>query len=633
MFHPLLSPLSLAAPNRRLRRAAPAALRLGMWTMLALSLLHTLGCAKDQATPDTAPPGATYTGPRYLYNTVGSLTTLRNNRPQLVSGFGLVVGLNGTGSSEVPAALRQWLINEATKQGVGRQKFSEILPMGPEELLASDTTAVVRVLGFIPPGAQAGHRFDLLVTAADTSTTSLLGGRLWTTSLSAGGVNPSQLYLTPLAQGSGPIYLDPSEDRPQDGSAADPFAPLDPERRRALVVAGGSVLEARNFQLALNQPSRTLAGAIADRINERFPKAPSENRPTANATTPQLIQLHVPQRFQDQTGEFVDLINHTFIDRSPGFTPYKARELAEILADDPSQARSIGLAWRALGPNVATILRDYYPASSPLPLRLAALEAGAFVGDERASQHLLQLADHQDPSIRTRVAKALVALPRSINGERALIRLLDDPIRSVRLAAYESLATNDHRLVERNEVRDAYGQLKLVIDRLPAQRPLIYLTQKDFPRLVIFDPDLALRAPVLARVWNNRLMLRREAPGQPATLFYQYPDPENPAKTRTDQHQLVPTVAALAYILAHAPTLDQPQTGYDLTYGQVADALYQLARQDAIPADVELDRSALASLLERAERPEPLDLPDRPETAPDTDNPPASPTTPTAATR
>ena len=268
------------------------------------------------------------------------------------------------------------------------------------------------------------------------------------------------------------------------------------------------------------------------------------------------------------------------------------------------------------------------PEGEPIPLhvRLAALEAGAFVGDEQASEYLLELADHEDPAVRTRVAEALVALPRSIYGERALIRLLDDPFRSVRLAAYESLATNQHRLVERREIRDAAGQLKLVIDRLPAQNPLIYLTQKDYPRLVIFDPDLALKAPVLARMWNNRLMVRRNTAANPATLFFQYRDPENPGKIRTDRHQLVPTVAALAYVLAHAPTLDQPQTGYDLTYGQVADALYQLARQNAIPADVEIDRSTLATLLEQSERPDTPDTPDRPETAP----PPA---TPTAATR
>ncbi len=604
--------------------------------LLAAGLtLALVGCASKDAGPGTAAPGATYTGPQYLYNTVGSLTQLRNNRLQLVSGYGLVVGLDGTGSSEVPAALRQWLINEATKQGVGRQKFREILPLGPEELLASNTTAVVRVIGFIPPGTKPGQNFDLLVTAADTSTTSLLGGRLWTTSLSAGGANPSQLYLTPLAMGSGPIYLDPTDADSNATDPQDPFAPVRAERRRALVVSGGSVLEPRNFELALNQPSRTLAAAVADRINERYPKAPRETKPTANAISPLIIQLNVPLRYQDNTSEFVDLINHTYIDRSPGFTPYKARELADVLVDDPDQSRSVALAWKALGPNVATILRDYYTPQSLPHLRLTALEAGAAVGDERASEHLLTLADNDDPAVRTRVARALVALPRSIYGERALVRLLDDPVRSVRLAAYESLATNNHRLVERSEIRDAYGQLKLVIDRLPAQRPLIYLTQKNYPRLVIFDPDLALNAPVLARLWNNRLMIRRPAEDKPATLFYQYPDPQNPAKTRTDQHQLIPTVAALAYVLAHAPTLDRPETGYDLTYGQLADALYQLARQNAIPADVEIDRSALASLLEQSNRPEPTDVPDRPETAPAPPSPlaPPPPSTPTADSR
>ncbi|MEM9419951.1 MAG: flagellar basal body P-ring protein FlgI, partial [Planctomycetota bacterium] len=187
-----------------------------------LTVWGTMGCSnKDAGRAPAAAPGATFTGPRYLYNTVGSLSRLQNNQPRIVSGYGVVVGLNGTGSSEVPAALRQWLINEMTKQGVGRQQYDEILPMSPAQLLASKDTAVVHVAGIIPPGAVAGSRFDLKVEAADTSTTSLVGGRLWTTNLSMGGLNPENFYLTPLAEGRGPIYLSPTDNASRDAFELD----------------------------------------------------------------------------------------------------------------------------------------------------------------------------------------------------------------------------------------------------------------------------------------------------------------------------------------------------------------------------------------------------------------------------
>lgn len=586
-----------------------------------LGLLTLASCQSDD--PGQAPaaaPGATFTGPRYLYNTVGSLSRLNNNDAQYVSGFGLVVGLDGTGTSEVPQALRQWLINEMTKKGVGRERFEEILPLSPAEVLASPDTAVVRVQGIIPAGAVAGSRFDLLVSAADTSTTSLVGGRLWTCEMAAGGANPERFYLTPLAEGRGPIYLGPS-----DRASRDAFE-LDENQRQALVVAGGEVLKSRSFELVLNSPSRSRGRLIADRINERYPAAPRDERPTANAISPLVIQLNIPARFTDDPKGFIDLVNHTFVDRSPGFVKFKAEQLMEVIFEDPAQASPVLMAWKALGPNVAQVLRRYYvdDAEKPLPtgptplyVRLAALEAGAFVGDERAGEFLMEMAQHEDPAVKVRVAEALAHLSHQNEyAERALLGLLNDKVRSVRIAAYESLARKGSPLVERKVLRDRYGQVKLLIDRLPVQDPLIYITQKRYPRLVIFNPRLGFEPQTFAGIWDDRLMIRRKGPDQAAELFFQYRDPKQNNKVVTDQHLIDPTVVTLAYVLAHRPTLDDPQDGYDLTYGEVADAVYQLAKAGAIDTDIEVDRSLMAQLLDRARRDNPAPAPDRPETAP-----------------
>ncbi|MEO1235690.1 MAG: flagellar basal body P-ring protein FlgI [Planctomycetota bacterium] len=576
--------------------------------------LGSVGCANDPGPAPAAPPTATYTGPRYLYNTVGSLSRVVDNRPQLVAGYGLVVGLDGTGSSEVPQNLRQWLINEMTKRGVGRTLYNELLDLSPEQLLASPDTAVVRVVGIIPAGAVEGTRFDLLISAADTRTTSLVGGRLWTCDLSAGGTNPDQLFLTPLATGRGPVYLGPTE---SDGASRDAFG-LDLQRRQALVVSGGRVLETRTFELALNQPSRARAAAVASRINERYPKAPSDDRATANALSPQIIQLHIPARFADQPSRFLDLVNHTFLDRNPRFVEFKARELLDDLREDPGRAPRVTLALKALGPNAARVLREVYrdAPDNPVPhaVRLAALEAGAAVGDERASQSLLEMAQHEDPNVRIRVAEALVNLPESIYGSRALRGLLDDPVRSVRIAAYESLARTGNPMIESTVLRDRAGEIKLVIDRVPVQDPLIYITQKQQPRLVIFNPGLGFDADTSAAIWDNRLMVRRTADDAPAELFFQHRDPEADNRVVTNTHAIYPTVATLAYVLAHRPSLNDPQPGYDLTYGEVADAVFQLARAGAIDTPVEIDRSLLTQLLDRTQRQAPG--PDRPDTAP-----------------
>ncbi|MEL7088456.1 MAG: HEAT repeat domain-containing protein, partial [Planctomycetota bacterium] len=259
--------------------------------------------------------------------------------------------------------------------------------------------------------------------------------------------------------------------------------------------------------------------------------------------------------------------------------------------------------------------REYYTYER-VDVRLASLEAGAYLKSEAASPHLLELAEHENVGVRTRVARALASLPRSINGGRALRTLLDDPVLDVRIAAYESLAANDSELIDSREMYDSSGRVKLVIDRVLVQEPLIYITQRGQPRLVIFNPNLGFAPGTLARIWNDRLMIRRGSADEPAVLFYQYRDRDNGNQPRTDQHDILPTLATLAYILAHEPSFDDPQQGYKLTYGQVADAVYQLARTGAVDAEVVIDRGPLVELITRVENDAGPAEPERPETAP-----------------
>src|SRR5690606_32665111 len=110
---------------------------------------------ETRALPPSPPP--TYVGPTFLHGTIGSQATFRGMEPLLVSQYGMVVGLHNTGSTEdAPAHLRQWLINEMRRQGVGSAKYRDILPLTPEQMIADPGTSIVAVEGFIPPGATRG---------------------------------------------------------------------------------------------------------------------------------------------------------------------------------------------------------------------------------------------------------------------------------------------------------------------------------------------------------------------------------------------------------------------------------------------------------------------------------------------
>jgi hypothetical protein len=577
------------------------------------SLLAVPGCESDG--PGRAPgvaPLPTYTGPAYLRGTIGSLVRLRPGTeiPLLINGYGIVVNLDGTGSTSAPPALRQALINQMKKYGLGSANLNT-LNLSPERVLADPNTAVVRVDGLLPAGATPGQRFDVLVTAIDAQTTSLGGGTLWTTALGVNGAGQAFKFMFFNDTATTEIYTNPYHDQPDSGS------PRQYGRQQAIVVAGGKVTGARDLELVLNQASYSRCRAISDRINERFGRA-TDRVPMSKPVTDQLIRINIPVRHQADPGELVDLIMHLYLQTGPGYEQQQADRLAGVLRDMPEAENSVRLAWQSLGRPTVEVLRQYY-ADEQMHVRLAALEAGAWLDDERASQFLSERAADPDPAIRARVARALVLLPRSIKGGRTLRELLDDEDVSVRIAAYESLSAINDRLVSdgRVVVADELGAgVKYVIDAVPAEKPLIYVTQVGVPRIAIFNPDLGFQAPMLARLWDNRLMLSHQADKGYLEVFYQpraRSGREGPSSTKL---KAVPDLKTLVYLLGHKPTVDQPAEGLDLTYSQVVDVVYQLSRRGHVDAPIEVVASPLAKQVADFEATNTSQ--ERPETGPET---------------
>src|SRR5579871_4858768 len=120
--------------------------------------------------------------PARLKDLVG-IEGIRDN--QLV-GYGLVVGLNGTGDKRQTVFSAQSLTNLLTRMGV---------QVSPTAILVRNTAAVL-VTANLPPFAQPGSRMDITVGAIGDST-NLQGGMLILTPLKA---SDGQVYAA--AQGS-----------------------------------------------------------------------------------------------------------------------------------------------------------------------------------------------------------------------------------------------------------------------------------------------------------------------------------------------------------------------------------------------------------------------------------------------
>ncbi|MCB9838100.1 MAG: flagellar basal body P-ring protein FlgI [Phycisphaeraceae bacterium] len=536
--------------------------------------------------------------PQALRNTVGSYVSVRGDRPLMVSGYGIVVGLDGTGSADVPPALRNRLEREMGLRGVGQETFG----MGwisPTEMLNDPNTAVVVVRAVLPPGSVEGQRFDALVTIAPgTSTTSLEGGRLWTTDLYKGQISPSGPVTESLAQVSGPIFINPFSD--PAGEVAG-FGSL-----TGRVLGGGAVTTPLDLVLVLDVASYARASAITSAINAKFPRARGDRESAARGVSEDVIELNVPRRYAGDPAEFLNLVMHTRVD---SMIPQIAAGLyTRALLDHPELANDLSWCLQALGRSALPSLRELYDHPDAGP-RLAALQAGARLQDALTAPQLRDLAETGPPAIRGDAIDMLARLDADPRINNFLRELLDAPDSDIRVAAYQALIDRGDRRIERRNIDG-----KFLVDTIPSDSPMIYIAQQGEPRVVLFGEGLSLPTPTFVSGWSNRLMLNADQRSDEVGVYYldYKTDVSTTASVSTQLNDLV-------RFFAHEQTPDHPAPGLGMTYSETVGALYVLASNDALPAPLIAEQDVLAAELIHSL--EGADVRDRPET--DTDDPEA----------
>ena len=560
--------------------------------------------------------------PAPLRGTIGGEASIIGNESTLVSGIGFVVGLNGTGGLTIPEQYAAHLERMMSINGVSIANANGSSPVSgksPRALLQDPNTAAVIIQAAIPPGAQAGEHFDLYVRAINA--TSLEGGKLWSTEMRIG---PPSAFGDPqariIASGKGPIFLNPF---------AEPGGSFDGVTRDVgRVLNGGTVTFPTEIQVVLDNPSHQRARLITSAINSVFPMRPGDREPTARGKDETLVLVRVPTEYQDRHSDFVNLLSHITIDQS--YPELFARRYAVTLKSDAYLASDMSWCLQALGERSIPFLQDLYDNPDAAP-RLAALRAGAGLNDPRAAEHLQDIATNGPENLRTDA----IALMSEIDGrpaiDRTLRELLESDKLSIRVEAYEGLiqrainarkrqilnhlASRDNRIgespnltlsqvdvlanswVPSDPVRGISRQVvagKFFLDIVPFGDPLIYITQQDVPRIVLFGRDMEIKRPLLASAWSDRLMLTADSPSDDVRLYYR-----DDNTRRTIVNNKTPTaIPDLVKYLANDPTTNGRDPGLGFSYSQVVGALYELYDDDGISAffTTEQDR-LLADLL------------------------------------
>ena len=215
---------------------------------------------------------------------IKDIANINGVRPNILIGYGLVVGLKSTGDKNSTIFTNQTLSNMLEKMGV---------IVDPTATKVSNVAGVM-VTAEMPPFAKAGNRLDVVVSSLGDATT-LEGGVLMMTPLKGGDGRTYAVAQGPLlvggfavgGQGASVQKNHPTVGRVPNGAIVEQEIPYD---------SFGDTLK-----ISLKRPDFTNARRVVDRINGLY-------RGIASAEDGGTIIVQIPQQMKSDPVKFLSVI-------------------------------------------------------------------------------------------------------------------------------------------------------------------------------------------------------------------------------------------------------------------------------------------------------------------------------------
>jgi flagellar P-ring protein precursor FlgI len=224
---------------------------------------------------------------------VKDIAAAKGVRGNQLIGYGLVVGLNGTGDRQGTEFTVQSLSSMLTRLGIG---------VNADDISVKNVAAVM-VTAVLPPFARTGTRLDATISSAGDAK-SLEGGTLLLTPLYGADGEVYSLAQGPLSVGGfsagGGAGSSVQKNHPTVGRLANGATV---ERELPYALAGKE-----SFELALSRADFTTARRMADAINERL------GLTVARAPDPATVQVRIPPEFAGDEVVFMASIEEIEID-------------------------------------------------------------------------------------------------------------------------------------------------------------------------------------------------------------------------------------------------------------------------------------------------------------------------------
>ena len=306
----------------------------------------------------------TVTPPRPSTVRVKDLATIEGVRDNQLVGYGLAVGLNGTGDKRQTVFSTQTLANLLQRMGV------QVNPMA----IQVRNTASVMVTADLPPFAQPGTRIDVTVAAVGDATA--LQGAL--------------LVLTPLKAPNGVTFAVAQGQVLTGGFAARGGAgnSMTTNHPTAGRIPGGAIVEqaapsvmpTSMIRYQLRTADFTNASRLAATINKHFAA------PLAKCENSALVGVRLPENFQGRAVEFMAELEGLKIE-----TDQRARIIINERTGSIVLGRDVRIHPVAvLHGNLSVEIQTAYDVSQPAPFSKGETtvvpEVGVAVKEEKARQ-------------------------------------------------------------------------------------------------------------------------------------------------------------------------------------------------------------------------------------------------------
>ncbi len=408
-------------------------------------------------------------------------------RPIQVDGVAMVRRLGEKGGPADPSPYRDQLIEEMKRDDID----------SPNHLLERSDTALVRVRGVVPPGAQRRDRLDLRVLSPPGSRVSdLHGGQLEKSRLRhQQRINRAIRQSDVMVIGQGQL-LTRADYEPGDDVALN---------IEGTVLAGGTVQTDRKLGLILRPEFEhaKLAADLAAAINRRFFFFDgTTRRGIAKALEDDYIEIELHPRYRKNVYRLMAVVRAMWVKAGSAESQQRLESLAKQLAN-PATAADAALQLEAIGESAIPTLLEGIESTNP-ELRFYAAEALAYLDRSEAVAPLEQAAQNV-AAFRHDALLALQELQRHESVE-ALKRLMDEPSLETRYGAFCALRRREDahsHLIGRN-----LGAMDLfkVASTAP---PAVVISLRENPEIVIFGTPPEVDIPRFLR--SSGLMLMRDA--------------------------------------------------------------------------------------------------------------------------